>query len=136
MESQKSELIDDSLFAIFQDTEFGDTDLLSILETLQDLKDFPPINNEALISPTMDSQKLSVSSSAPQDSETDPQISPKNNTKNLCPTLSHITVERNRRKQMNHNLSVLRSLMPSFYVKRVIRSHIFKFYNLSSILYE
>lgn len=33
--------------------------------------------------------------------------------------MSHITVERNRRKQMNEHLSVLRSLMPCFYVKRV-----------------
>lgn len=33
--------------------------------------------------------------------------------------VSHITVERNRRKQMNEHLSVLRSLMPCFYVKRV-----------------
>ncbi|KAK6155593.1 hypothetical protein DH2020_009841 [Rehmannia glutinosa] len=33
-------------------------------------------------------------------------------------TSSHITVERNRRKQMNEHLSVLRSLMPCFYVKR------------------
>ena len=32
---------------------------------------------------------------------------------------SHITVERNRRKQMNEHLAVLRSLMPCFYVKRV-----------------
>ncbi|XP_021760866.1 transcription factor SPEECHLESS-like [Chenopodium quinoa] len=32
--------------------------------------------------------------------------------------ISHITVERNRRKQMNEHLSVLRSLMPCFYVKR------------------
>ncbi|PQQ04187.1 transcription factor SPEECHLESS [Prunus yedoensis var. nudiflora] len=32
--------------------------------------------------------------------------------------MSHITVERNRRKQMNDHLSVLRSLMPCFYVKR------------------
>ncbi|KAJ3692180.1 hypothetical protein LUZ60_012530 [Juncus effusus] len=32
--------------------------------------------------------------------------------------MSHITVERNRRKQMNENLVVLRSLMPCFYVKR------------------
>ncbi|CAM0945945.1 unnamed protein product [Alopecurus aequalis] len=31
---------------------------------------------------------------------------------------SHITVERNRRKQMNENLAVLRTLMPCFYVKR------------------
>ncbi|XP_019200130.1 PREDICTED: transcription factor SPEECHLESS-like [Ipomoea nil] len=34
------------------------------------------------------------------------------------PRMSHITVERNRRKQMNGHLSVLRSLMPCFYVKR------------------
>ncbi|KAL6602779.1 hypothetical protein ACP70R_043140 [Stipagrostis hirtigluma subsp. patula] len=33
-------------------------------------------------------------------------------------TTSHITVERNRRKQMNEHLAVLRSLMPCFYVKR------------------
>ncbi|CAA6661043.1 unnamed protein product [Spirodela intermedia] len=32
--------------------------------------------------------------------------------------MSHITVERNRRKQMNEHLSVLKSLMPCFYVKR------------------
>ncbi|EPS59561.1 hypothetical protein M569_15244, partial [Genlisea aurea] len=34
------------------------------------------------------------------------------------PRVSHITVERNRRKQMNDHLSVLRSLMPSLYVKK------------------
>lgn len=33
--------------------------------------------------------------------------------------MSHVTVERNRRKQMNEHLTVLRSLMPCFYVKRV-----------------
>ncbi|RWW08025.1 hypothetical protein GW17_00028560 [Ensete ventricosum] len=32
---------------------------------------------------------------------------------------SHIAVERNRRKQMNEHLSVLRTLMPCFYAKRV-----------------
>ncbi|KAL9240517.1 hypothetical protein vseg_014725 [Gypsophila vaccaria] len=32
--------------------------------------------------------------------------------------MSHIAVERNRRKQMNEHLNVLRSLMPCFYVKR------------------
>ncbi|CAH1430226.1 unnamed protein product [Lactuca virosa] len=32
--------------------------------------------------------------------------------------ISHVTVERNRRKQMNEHLTVLRSLMPCFYVKR------------------
>ncbi|XP_020587817.1 transcription factor SPEECHLESS-like [Phalaenopsis equestris] len=34
------------------------------------------------------------------------------------PKISHITVERNRRKQMNEHLVVLRTLMPCFYVKR------------------
>ncbi|KAJ1278841.1 hypothetical protein BS78_04G110200 [Paspalum vaginatum] len=32
--------------------------------------------------------------------------------------MSHIAVERNRRKQMNEHLAVLRALMPCFYVKR------------------
>ncbi|XP_058083182.1 transcription factor MUTE [Magnolia sinica] len=32
--------------------------------------------------------------------------------------MSHIAVERNRRKQMNEHLKVLRSLTPCFYVKR------------------
>ncbi|URE28838.1 Helix-loop-helix DNA-binding domain [Musa troglodytarum] len=34
---------------------------------------------------------------------------------------SHIAVERNRRKQMNEHLSVLRSLMPCFYAKRELQ---------------
>ena len=33
--------------------------------------------------------------------------------------MTHIAVERNRRKQMNEYLAVLRSLMPSSYVQRV-----------------
>lgn len=33
--------------------------------------------------------------------------------------MTHIAVERNRRKQMNEHLSVLRSLMPESYVQRV-----------------
>uniref|UniRef100_A0ACD5ZX36 Uncharacterized protein n=1 Tax=Avena sativa TaxID=4498 RepID=A0ACD5ZX36_AVESA len=35
-----------------------------------------------------------------------------------APKTPHITVERNRRRQMNEHLTVLRSLMPCFYVKR------------------
>lgn len=38
--------------------------------------------------------------------------------------MTHIAVERNRRKQMNEYLSVLRSLMPESYVQRVLQSHI------------
>lgn len=37
--------------------------------------------------------------------------------------MTHITVERNRRKQMNEYLNVLRSLMPSSYVQRVSFNH-------------
>ncbi|KAK7385031.1 hypothetical protein VNO78_30738 [Psophocarpus tetragonolobus] len=141
MEPQQSPLIDETLCDIFQDTHFGGGDLFSILESLEDLKELPPIiNNEAAATtattiPTSKeneknsrvvSQKVSLlSSSAPQDSETEPETSPKSKRQKLSPTsseeplkMSHITVERNRRKQMNENLSVLRSLMPSFYVKR------------------
>ncbi|KAL8224459.1 hypothetical protein R6Q57_019934 [Mikania cordata] len=32
--------------------------------------------------------------------------------------MSHIAVERNRRRQMNENLKVLRSMTPCFYIKR------------------
>ncbi|KAJ3669257.1 hypothetical protein LUZ60_011207 [Juncus effusus] len=32
--------------------------------------------------------------------------------------MSHIAVERNRRRQMNENIKVLRTLTPSFYIKR------------------
>lgn len=36
--------------------------------------------------------------------------------------ITHIAVERNRRKQMNEHLAVLRSLMPESYVQRVSTS--------------
>ncbi|XP_040381542.1 transcription factor SPEECHLESS-like [Oryza brachyantha] len=55
-------------------------------------------------------QKRHRCSPAPAASTTDDAATPK--------TTSHIAVERNRRKQMNENLAVLRSLMPCFYVKR------------------
>ena len=46
--------------------------------------------------------------------------------------MTHIAVERNRRKQMNEYLSVLRSLMPESYVQRVYNISVFLF--LSSLL--
>ncbi|XP_061375272.1 transcription factor SPEECHLESS [Gastrolobium bilobum] len=135
--------MDESLSDIFQETEFGDTnfggeDLFSILESLEGFNNFPPIDEAVIITPTLKeneqnsrlvSQK-STSSSAPQDYETEPETEPKSKRQKLAPTspeepnpdgqqrISHITVERNRRKQMNEHLSVLRSLMPCFYVKR------------------
>lgn len=33
--------------------------------------------------------------------------------------MAHIAVERNRRRQMNEHLRVLRTLTPCFYIKRV-----------------
>lgn len=38
--------------------------------------------------------------------------------------MSHIAVERNRRRQMNEHLQVLRSLTPCFYIKRVFSYHL------------
>ncbi|KAH1255720.1 Transcription factor SPEECHLESS [Glycine max] len=138
--------MDDSLCDIFDDKEFGSEhfggdDLFAILESLEsDFTDFPPpINEEAVVAAVskdnnedvsrLVSQK-STSSSAPLDSETELETSSKTKRQKLTPTtpeeanpdgqqkMSHITVERNRRKQMNEHLTVLRSLMPCFYVKR------------------
>ena len=39
--------------------------------------------------------------------------------------MTHIAVERNRRKQMNEHLRVLRSLMPGSYVQRVLFTYIY-----------
>lgn len=41
--------------------------------------------------------------------------------------MTHITVERNRRKQMNDYLNALRSLMPPSYVQRVNIKHFYPF---------
>lgn len=49
--------------------------------------------------------------------------------------MTHIAVERNRRKQMNEYLSILRSLMPESYVQRVsLTFSFFYFYILQSSL--
>lgn len=39
--------------------------------------------------------------------------------------MTHIAVERNRRKQMNEHLQILRSLMPTSYVHRVLKFFLF-----------
>ncbi|CAL5204017.1 unnamed protein product [Lathyrus oleraceus] len=132
--------MDESLYDIFEDRT--DDDLFAILESLENFTDFPLINNnnhpETVITPkendsTSTSRLLSQKSvSSQQDSETEVETEHKNKRQKLTPSLlqeqiinsdgqqrvSHITVERNRRKQMNEHLSVLRSLMPCFYVKR------------------
>ncbi|CAL5344098.1 unnamed protein product [Camellia sinensis] len=131
----------DSLFDFLEESE----DIFSFLESLEGaVEEFPlvlsPLEEnglglkEKIETPTRLVSQKSASSSAFQESETEIEIcSPKRKRQKHTETqgfseelanpdgqqkVSHITVERNRRKQMNENLSVLRSLMPSFYVKR------------------
>ncbi|XP_028790723.1 transcription factor SPEECHLESS [Neltuma alba] len=129
--------MDDSFSDILEDKEFGGDELFAILESLEDFSDFPPVD-EVVISTKENeetsrfaSQKSSSSSALRESEETELEASPKSKRQKLAPNTSsedpnpdgqqrtsHITVERNRRKQMNEHLSVLRSLMPNFYVKR------------------
>ncbi|KAJ6888059.1 transcription factor SPEECHLESS-like [Populus alba x Populus x berolinensis] len=131
----------------FGDTAFDGDDLFAIFESLDSVTDFPPVtpldeavvsskeseetrrlvsqkssssnalhdfdetNNELETSPKSKRQKISASAAATASS--DQEVNPDGQQR-----MSHITVERNRRKQMNEHLSVLRSLMPCFYVKR------------------
>lgn len=137
----------DTLSDFLEDPEFGDTtldgdDLFAIFESLDratEFSPFTPLDEVAVSSKESEeatrlvSQK-STSSSAPLESETELETSPKNKRQKTIVSseemvnpdgqqrMSHITVERNRRKQMNEHLSVLRSLMPCFYVKRVSHS--------------
>ncbi|GMJ13599.1 SPEECHLESS [Hibiscus trionum] len=132
--------MDDSLYELLEDAELGprgDDDLFAFLESFDGLPEFPPFTplEETAVSgcrkdgeetTTLVTQK-STSSSAQRDSS-EPETSPKSKKPKLASSeetnpdgqqrMSHITVERNRRKQMNEHISVLRSLMPCFYVKR------------------
>lgn len=135
------------MLGIFDNLEFGEVanfsggvspdDLFSIWESLEHIPEFPPFD-ETLFSPKGSEEKTrlvsqkSTSSSTRHDSETELEASPVKRRKlsEQAPTseevgqdgqqrIMHITVERNRRKQMNEHLAVLRTLMPPFYVKRV-----------------
>uniref|UniRef100_A0A803PPQ2 BHLH domain-containing protein n=1 Tax=Cannabis sativa TaxID=3483 RepID=A0A803PPQ2_CANSA len=108
-------------------------DLFSILDSLEaDVVHFPPLDETAAgfiqaqttsssaISETEadtlpKSKRLKVSTVAAAASAEDDAVDRSDGQGNK---ISHIAVERNRRKQMNENLTVLRSLMPCFYVKR------------------
>ncbi|KAK4277520.1 hypothetical protein QN277_015509 [Acacia crassicarpa] len=96
--------MDDGFSDIFEDRDLdlGGDDLLAILDSLEDFTNFPPVEESlAVTSKTRGNKRQKLSESSSEE-----------------PKISHITVERNRRKQMNEHLSVLRSLMPCFYVKR------------------
>ncbi|OMO75965.1 hypothetical protein CCACVL1_15972 [Corchorus capsularis] len=122
---------------IFEDSEnlAGGDDLFALFESLDGLPEFPPFSpleetpgGGTATSARLVSQKSTSSSAQQEYSETEPEISPKSKRQKVASSeetnpdgqqrMSHITVERNRRKQMNEHLSVLRSLMPCFYVKR------------------
>ncbi|KAK8714776.1 hypothetical protein V6N13_042125 [Hibiscus sabdariffa] len=128
---------DDNLCELFEEPDqfVGDDDLFSIFESLDGLTEsfqvpFTPFEEMGGGGGGGGGRaQKSASSSAQMESETE-EISPKSKRQKVVsseetttnpdgpPRMSHITVERNRRKQMNEHLSVLRSLMPCFYVKR------------------
>lgn len=131
---------DDTLSEYFFDegeTNLAEDDLFAIFESLDSVT---PLDEAATaVSEARLVSQKSTSSSILQESDETDQLTetlPKNKRQKTAATsavnssdeanntdgqqrMSHITVERNRRKQMNENLSVLRSLMPCFYVKRV-----------------
>lgn len=134
----------DSLSDLFEEQEFGDANLagadspenlFDILDALEDTFDLPPTPvDEAGFGPKADHvppvtlQKSSAKHGLETDMDGSPaqkkmKSSSMSSMEDGAPDgqqrASHILVERNRRKQMNENLSVLRSLMPSFYIKRV-----------------
>ncbi|KAE8664049.1 Transcription factor SPEECHLESS [Hibiscus syriacus] len=115
--------MDDSLCEFFEESELvGDDDLFSIFESLDGL-------TESFQVPFTPFEETAAAGGAQMESETE-GTSPKSKRRKVASLeettanadgpqrVSHITVERNRRKQMNEHLSVLRSLMPCFYVKR------------------
>ncbi|GKU89168.1 hypothetical protein SLEP1_g3340 [Rubroshorea leprosula] len=138
--------MDDCLSDFFEEHEFGESnlagdDLFAILDSLDSVADFSPMTTldetaAAVRQKEMEegtrlvSQKFSTSSLKELLATEPPAVSLKR--KRLKPStpyleeansdgqqkMSHITVERNRRKQMNEHLSVLRSLTPGFHVKR------------------
>ncbi|XP_058182699.1 transcription factor SPEECHLESS [Rhododendron vialii] len=132
----------------FEESELED--IFSILENLEHVEEFPPLDpengmgsKESRTGGGLVSQKSTCSSAGNLQLEFEAEVElaavnylPKSNKRQKLSTaatstdeeipqgegqlnkISHITVERNRRKQMNEHLTVLRSLMPCFYVKR------------------
>ncbi|KAL3834210.1 hypothetical protein ACJIZ3_008946 [Penstemon smallii] len=136
----------ESLSEFFGESEFSTAsdDIFSILEALENASDYNNNNNSSTIpleeSPVGEEdskESFEFQKSAFQESDdTEVEAAPNSKRQKLINgedttktdfafqldgqqlRMSHITVERNRRKQMNENLTVLRSLMPCFYVKR------------------
>lgn len=116
---------------------FEGDDLFSIFESLENVAEFTMIEDD--IEPAKDGEDTTSLVFSETELETSPKTKRLKTTTGTSPAaamaaglsssedpnpdgpqrMSHITVERNRRKQMNEHLTVLRSLMPCFYVKKV-----------------
>nr|GLL28218.1 transcription factor SPEECHLESS-like [Ipomoea trifida] len=125
-----------NLSDFFEDSEFAGDDIFGMLEALDDVASGFNQTAPAAFSGETSAWKDGVRELS-DETEVEGSLSPPRNCKRQKtsaaaavaddvnpssdeqqPRMSHITVERNRRKQMNGHLSVLRSLMPCFYVKR------------------
>ncbi|CAI9774170.1 unnamed protein product [Fraxinus pennsylvanica] len=113
------------LSELFEDSE----DIFSNVEALEVVSGLITEDKEG-IKGRLISQKSTYSSSVVQEFEIEFEASAKCKKQKVEANnidgqqISHITVGRNRRKQMNEHLSVLRSLMPSFHIKRADQASI------------
>ncbi|CAN8302078.1 unnamed protein product [Cochlearia groenlandica] len=115
----------------FVDTSLAGDDLFAILESLEGAGEISPVATYTPKDGTNTSSKELVkedeTSSCPkkkrkrhetEEEEEEEDIGEEDDKQDGQQKMSHVTVERNRRKQMNEHLTVLRTLMPCFYVKR------------------
>ncbi|AED96323.1 Transcription factor SPEECHLESS [Arabidopsis thaliana] len=120
----------------FVDTSLAGDDLFAILESLEGAGEISPTaastpkdgttSSKELVkdqdyensSPKRKKQRLETRKEEDEEEEDGDGEAEEDNKQDGQQKMSHVTVERNRRKQMNEHLTVLRSLMPCFYVKR------------------
>lgn len=109
----------------FVDTSLAGDDLFAILESLEGAGEISPMAASTPKDGTTSSKELvtdpncETSSPKKKRKRLETEKEDEEEEENTQQKMSHVTVERNRRKQMNEHLTVLRSLMPCFYVKRV-----------------
>ncbi|XP_022984807.1 transcription factor SPEECHLESS-like [Cucurbita maxima] len=96
----------------------GGYDLFSIFDTLENVAEFSMIEDDTELETSPKTKRLKVTAATSPTTAMAGVSSSEDANPDGAQRMSHITVERNRRKQMNEHLSVLRSLMPCFYVKK------------------
>ena len=121
----------------FVDTSLAEDDLFAILESLEGAGEISPTaastpkdgatsSKELVTDPNYETPSPKKKRKRLETEKEDEEEEDGEEEENKQQKMSHVTVERNRRKQMNEHLTVLRSLMPCFYVKRVkIRTSIY-----------